>query len=345
MIEDNMSTPIYYDKDADISIVQTQRLAFIGYGNQGAAQSQNLRDRGVSEILIGNRDDAYKDAAIADGFAVVSIPEAAAWGDVVFLLIPDEEQPLVFREQIAPYLRTGTTLVVASGYNIAFQLFDLPDFIDVIMVAPRMIGAGVRQRFLRKDPYPCFVSVERDVSGNAFKMALSIARGIGATRGGAILSSAREEAALDLFSEQAIWPVILVAFRTAYEVLHQAGFSDEAILYEMYLSKEPAEVFERIADQGLFAQLSLHSHTSQYGQLRASLADDGSWMYERFRRVLEDDILSGHFAQEWSDVQARGLERLEQMRAEALASFLAQAEAHVRDKKEQVPTEQHPQSQ
>jgi len=319
-----MSTPIYYDKDADLSILQIKRLAFIGYGNQGAAQSQNLRDSGVSEILIGNRDDAYKDAAIAD---------AAAWGDVVFLLIPDEVQPQVFREQIAPYLKTGASLVVASGYNVAFQLFDLPNSIDVIMVAPRMIGAGVRERYLSGEPYPCFISVEHDVSGNAFRLALSIARGIGATRGGAILSSAREEAALDLFSEQAIWPVILVAFRTAYQVLHEAGFSDEAILYEMYLSKEPAEVFDRIAEQGLFGQLTLHSHTSQYGQLRALLADDGSWLYERFKHVLQDDILSGRFAHEWSDVQAKGLEHLEQMRAEALGSPLARADEQAKREK------------
>src|SRR6266480_6570342 len=162
-----MSSPIYFDKDADLSTIQTKRLAFIGYGNQGAAQSQNLRDSGVSEIHIGNRDDAYKDAAIADGFQVVPIAGAAAWGDVVFLLIPDEVQPRVFREQIAPYLKTGATLVVASGYNVAFQLFDLPNTIDVIMVAPRMIGSGVRKRFLSRETYPCFISVERDISGNA----------------------------------------------------------------------------------------------------------------------------------------------------------------------------------
>ncbi|HEX6108555.1 MAG TPA: NAD(P)-binding domain-containing protein [Ktedonobacteraceae bacterium] len=339
-----MNTPIYYDNDAELSILQAKRLAFIGYGNQGAAQSQNLRDNGVSEILIGNREDAYKAAAIADGFQVVPIPEAAAWGDVVFLLIPDEVQPQVFREQITPYLKTGATMVVASGYNVAFQLFDLPDSIDVIMVAPRMIGTGVRERFLRGEPYPCFVSVEHDVSGNAFKLALSIARGIGATRGGAILSSAREEAALDLFSEQATWPFIMAAFRTAYQVLHEAGFSDEAILYEMYLSKEPVEVFDRIADQGLFGQLTLHSHTSQYGQLRALLTDDGSWLYEKFKRVLEDDILSGRFAHEWSDVQANGLEHLEQMRATALASDLARADERVRKEQEQAPTVPPPQA-
>src|SRR5260370_27633613 len=151
-----MSTPIYHDADAELAIVQAKRLAFIGYGNQGAAQAQNLRDSGISEMLIGNREDSYKKATLASGFQVVSIPEAAARGDVVFLIIPDEEQPQVFREQIAPHLRAGAALVVASGYNVAFQLFDLPDFIDVIMLAPRMIGTGVRERCLRREAYRCY---------------------------------------------------------------------------------------------------------------------------------------------------------------------------------------------
>lgn len=324
-----MSISIYYDVDADLSVVQGKRLALIGYGNQGAAQSQNLRESGVPEIVIGNRDDAYKQAALNAGFRVMTIAEASAWGEVVFLLIPDEEQPQVFREQIGPYLRPHTTLVVASGYNVAFNLFALPDFVDVVMVAPRMIGAGVRERFLRGEPYPCFVSVERDVSGHALDLALSIARGIGATRGGAVTSSAMEEAALDLFSEQAIWPNILMTLQVAYEVLHAAGFSDEAILYEMYLSKEPAEVFERFAEQGVFGQLTLHSHTSQYGQLRALFAGNGAALRERFTRILHEDILSGAFAREWSDVQAKGQERLEQLRAAAIASPLGRAEASV----------------
>jgi ketol-acid reductoisomerase len=324
-----MSAPIYYDADANLSIVQGKRLAIIGYGNQGAAQSQNLRESGVAEIVIGNRDDAYKEAALGAGFRVMSIAEASTWGDVVFLLIPDEEQPLVFREEIGPYLRPHTTLVVASGYNIAFKLLATPESVDVVMVAPRMIGAGVRDRFVRGEPYPCFVSAEHDTSGKSLDLALSIARGIGATRGGAIASSAMEEAALDLFSEQAIWPNILLTLQAAYEVLHAAGFSEEAILYEMYLSKEPAEVFERFADLGAFGQLPLHSHTSQYGQLRALLANNGAALRERFTHILHGDILSGAFAREWSDVQAQGQERLEQLRTVALLSPLAQAEARV----------------
>ncbi len=324
-----MSATIYYDTDADLTLVQGKRLAFIGYGNQGAAQAQNLRESGVQEIVIGNRDDVYREAALRDGFRVQSIAEATAWGEVIFLLIPDEEQPQVFREQIAPHLRPHATLVVASGYNLAFKLLEVPEAIDVVMVAPRMIGAGVRERFARGESYPCFVSVERDVSGTALALAFSIARGIGATRGGAVLSSALEEAALDLFSEQAVWPKILQIMQTAYEVLHAAGFSNEAILYEMYLSREPAEVFERFADLGVFGQLTLHSHTSQYGQLRALLADDNKNLRGHFARVLHDDILSGAFAHEWSGVQAADMDRLEELRAEALTSPLAQAEDEV----------------
>ena len=325
-----MGATIYHDADADLAFIQGKRVAIIGYGNQGAAQAQNLRESGVKEVRIGNRDDAYKQAALDAGFRVVSIAEAATWGEVVLLLIPDEEQPQVFREQIEPHLRPNTTLVVASGYNLAFNLISVPETVDVVMVAPRMIGAGVRERFVRGEPYPCFVSAERDTNGNALALALSIARGIGATRGGAIASSAMEEAALDLFSEQAIWPKILQIMHTAYDVLHAAGFSDEAILYEMYLSKEPAEVFERCAEQAVFGQLPLHSHTSQYGQLRALLADkEGITLSGHFARVLHDNILSGAFAREWSNVQAQGADRLEQLRAEALTSPLAQAESNV----------------
>jgi ketol-acid reductoisomerase len=327
-----MGTTVY--RDADLDLLRSRRVAVIGYGNQGSAQALNLRDSGVGELRVGNRDDGYRERAVRDGFEPLPIPEATAWGQVVLLLIPDEDQPAVFGEQLAPGLRPGDTLVVASGYNVAFGLLEIPAGVDVVMVAPRMIGAGVRERYRRGEPYPCFVSVERDDSGGALALALSLAKGIGAIREGgewgAIASSAREEAALDLFSEQAVWPAIIGTFRAAYAVLHQAGFSDEAILNELYLSKEPAEVFDRAGDQGLFGQLGLHSRTSQFGQLRALAADDGSGLEERFRRVLHDDILSGRFAGEWSTVKAAGQDRLERLRAEAEASALARAEAAVR---------------
>jgi ketol-acid reductoisomerase len=260
----------------------------------------------------------------------VPIPEAAEWGKVIFLLIPDEDQPTVFHEQIAPNLQPGDAIVVASGYNVAFDLFNVPGGVDVVMVAPRMVGQVVRERFVAGEHYPSFVSVERDATGGALPLALSIARGIGATRGGSVASTALEEAALDLFAEQAIWPSILGVLRTAYDVLHEAGFSDEAIIHELYMSKEPAEIFRLIAERGLFGQFGLHSRTSQYGQLSGALADDGGWLRERFTRTLHERILSGDFAREWSDVLANGPQRLEELRAQAMATPIAQAEARVR---------------
>jgi ketol-acid reductoisomerase len=321
---------VYRDQDADPELLRRLRVAVIGFGNQGSAQAQNLRESGVAAVRVGNRDDDYAARAREAGFEVVGIAEAAAWGDAVLLLIPDEAQAAVVARDVAPGLRPGSSLVVASGYNVAFGLFELPDRVDVVMVAPRMIGAAVRDRYLRGEGYPCFVSVERDASGTGLRTALAIAHGIGGTRGGAIASSAREEAALDLFSEQAIWPALFAALGTAYEVMREAGFSDEAILNELYLSGEPAEVFDRIASSGLFAQLTLHSRTSQYGQLRGLLAGADEGLRARFRRILHEDILSGSFAREWSALEGAEPDALGPLRRRAEEQPIARAEARVR---------------
>jgi ketol-acid reductoisomerase len=319
-------TTIYTDADADPAALDSRTVAVLGYGNQGHAQAQNMRDSGV-EVIVGNRDDDYAGRARDDGFAPAPLRQAASDADVVLLLIPDEVQPGVFTEQVAPGLRAGDTLVVASGYNITFGLLDVPDGVDVVMVAPRMIGAAVRSRFVEGVGAPCLVSVECDSTGRGWGTALAVARGIGGTRAGAIASSAREEAALDLFSEQAVWPAILSVLRTSYEVLREAGFSDEAVMYELYLSGEPAEVFAHVARDGLLGQLPLHSHTSQFGQLRALLRLETGELARRFTAVLRDDILSGAFAREWSAADAE--RRLSELHDQARAHPLATAERKV----------------
>jgi len=313
---------------ADLAALSGRTIAVIGFGNQGAAQAANLRDSGHAPV-VGNRDDAYAVPAREEGFDLRGIAEAADDADIALLLVPDEVQPDLVRSEIAPGLRAGDTLVVASGYNWHFGLLEVPDGVDVVMVAPRMIGAAVRDRYVDRHGFPCFVSVERDATGRAWETTLAVARAIGGTLGGAIVSSAREEAALDLFSEQAVWPAILDVVRTAHRVAVEAGFSEEAVLNELYLSAEPAEVFAHVARDGLFGQLGLHSRTSQYGQLRALEALDGQGEPAgRFARVMHDDILSGAFAQEWSRPEAG--ERLDALRREAAASRIAAAEAEVR---------------
>ena len=313
---------------SDLAALSGCTIAVLGFGNQGAAQAANLRDSGHAPI-VGNREDEYATAAAEEGFDLRSIADAAAAADISLLLVPDEVQPDLVRDQVAPGLRAGDTLVVASGYNWMFGLLEVPEGVDVVMVAPRMIGAAVRDRYVDRHGFPCFVSVERDATGRGWETTLAVARAIGGTLGGAIVSSAREEAALDLFSEQAIWPAVLDVLRTAHRVAVGAGFSEEAVLNELYLSAEPAEVLAHIARDGLFGQLGLHSRTSQYGQLRslASLDEHGE-LASRFGRVMHDDILSGDFAREWSRPDAG--ERLDALRREADATALAVAEAEVR---------------
>src|SRR4051794_24858490 len=223
----------------DTSALAGRTIAVLGHGNQGAAQAANLRDAGLTP-LIGNREDEYAAAAREAGFDVRTIAEAAQAADVALLLVPDEVQPELVRTEVAPGLRAGDTLVVASGYNWHFGLIEVPEGVDVVMVAPRMIGAAVRDRYVDRHGFPCFVSVERDATGRAWGTTLAVARAIGGTLGGAVVSSAREEAALDLFSEQAIWPAILDVVRTAHRVAVEAGFTEEAVLNELYLSAEPA---------------------------------------------------------------------------------------------------------
>ncbi|KAJ3474437.1 hypothetical protein NLI96_g12459 [Meripilus lineatus] len=284
---------IYYDSDADLTLLSGKSIVFLGFGNQGAAQAQNLRDSGIpnDQILIANREDSYADDAKSRGFRVEhDFVKAAEVADILFLLIPDQVQPRVFNEKFAPSLKDNATIVIASGYNVFFKLLNFKPTQDVVMVAPRMIGSSVRSLYQKGQGFPCFVSVEQDGTGTGLNLALALSKAIGATKAGAIASSAREETAMDLFAEQALWPNIIMLFREAFSVLKEAGCSDEALCYEMWMSKEPAEIFERAAEDGFIAQLKHHSTVSQYGQLGGALALDGSAARAHFKDILHNQV-------------------------------------------------------
>jgi ketol-acid reductoisomerase len=318
----------YYDRDVDMKVLEGRKVAIIGYGNQGWAQGLNMRDSGV-EVIVGNiQDDSFR-RALADGFPTMSIPEAAQTGDVLCLLMPDEVQQEVYQQDIAPYLRAGQVLDFAHGYNIRYGFIRPPQDVDVIMVAPRMIGVGVRERFVAGSGAPAFVAVEQDATGQAWPTALAIAQAIGATRAGALRSTFAEETELDHFSEQAVWPVITRLLRMAYELLTERGYQPEAVLMELYASGEPAQVFKEMAEVGLFRQMSFHSHTSQYGTLSRApgvLPDD-------FRATLAqalDAIQEGAFAREWEAERQAGYPVFERLKAEALAHPINQVEDRLR---------------
>ncbi|KZS96004.1 IlvN-domain-containing protein [Sistotremastrum niveocremeum HHB9708] len=334
----------YYDADADTGLLADKTITFIGFGNQGSAQAENIRDSGVANdrIIIANRDDRYADEAKSKGFNVEpDFSKAASLADIIFLLIPDQAQPRLFNEIIVPVLRKNATIVVASGYNVFFGLLKVPPSNNVVMVAPRMMGSSVRSLYQKGRGFPCFVSTEQDGTGDAHAIALAISKAIGATKAGAIESSVREETAMDLFAEQALWPNIIALFREGFSVLKDAGCSDEALCYEMWMSKEPAEIFEAAADDGFVQQLKRHSVVSQYGQLSGALALDGTGIREHFRNILHNQILNGKFCEKFSQIEGElelegSANPLNQLYSRSKEMELVKAEARVRERLAQL---------
>lgn len=293
-------TVIYHDSDASLDAVRGLRVAILGYGNQGSAQAQNLRDAGL-DVIVGNIDDDYARAARAEGFTVVPIAEAAARADALFLLTPDEVMPEVYGRDVAPALRPGMLLDFAHGYNVGFGLIVPPPTVDVVMIAPRMIGAGVRDSYVSGEGFPSFVGVHQDATGQAKARMLGLARAVGSTRAGCLEMSFVDEATLDLFSEQAFGPAFGRVMMCAIDTLVEAGFPPEAVLMELYLSGELAYSFLKMREMGALKQHELHSHTSQYGTISRSLRyfDLDPLLKEKMQATVEE-IRSGAFAKEWS---------------------------------------------
>jgi ketol-acid reductoisomerase len=319
----------YYDPDASLEILRQKTLGVIGYGNQGRAQALNLRDSGL-DVIVGSLRDETAGQAEKDGFAVRSVAEVAERADVVALLIPDEVQREVYRDVLSSRLRGGQTLDFAHGYNIHFALIAPPPDVDVIMVAPRMIGTEVRESFVDGWGAPAFVAVAQDVSGHALETALAWARGIGATRAGAFKTTFARETELDLFQEQAVWPLLFRMWTMAFELLVEKGFPPEMVALEMYGSGEAAEIFREMARVGFFKQTRFHSQTSQYGTLsRASalpFAKDISDFMDKALAAIRD----GRFDAEWRSEQAAGYPLFKKLRAQADSHPINQAEEEMR---------------
>jgi len=298
-------TTVYREEDADLSPLDDRTIAIIGYGNQGRAQGLNLRDSGIEDIIIGNRQDASWEQAEEDGFPVYAMDEAAERADIIFLLIPDEVQPEIYRESIKPNLETGDMLNFASGYNITYGFIEPPTDVDVVMVAPRMIGETVRNLYEEGDGAPALIAVDQNATGEAKEVALGLAKGIGSTRSGVIDSEFESETITDLMSEQVMFPLIINLLQAKFEIEVEAGLAPETVLMEEYLSKEISHIFEKSATMGLIEQLSLHSQTSQYGQLRFADEFDDEPIREFMRNRL-NEIQNGKFATEWTAEQQAG---------------------------------------
>jgi ketol-acid reductoisomerase len=314
---------IYLDEDADLTLLTDKTVGIFGYGNQGRSQALNLRDSGVN-VIIGSIHDRSYEQAIEDGFEVFDLSEAASRSDFLFLLIPDEIMPAVFDEHLAAGVEPGNSLVFASGYNITYKLIKHPETVDILMLAPRMVGHGVREMYLNGEGFPSLIAVDQDASGQALERCLALAKGIGSTSMGALMSSFREETLIDLFAEQVGGAY---AIRRYFEVLTEAGCGPEAILLEFYASGEIISIARAYRDMGLWAQMGTHSRTSQYGQeVTSQLTDEQEQAAKEPLREVIKNLENGSFAKEWSAEQKAGFPVWNQVREDNLQHPMVLAE-------------------
>jgi len=314
---------IYFDDAGDLTLLQSKTVSILGYGNQGRSQALNMRDMGT-RMVIGNVRDASYERALVDGFETYEISGAVQRADYHFLLVPDEVMPQVFDRDVKPFLKASDAIIVSSGYNITYGFLHYPPDVDVLMIAPRTIGTGVRKTFLEGKGFPSLVGVEHDATGRAQAVMLALAKAMGTLRRGCVASSCDEETLCDLFNEHSGGLYIL---RRCCEMLVEAGVSPEAAMLEFWVSGESIDVAEVIQSHGLFGQVKFHSQTSQYGQQVTSRLSEEEEEEERkrMRRIIAR-IKDGSFAREWMLEQQTGYPMLRRAYRENMAHPIAVAE-------------------
>ena len=302
---------IFHDEDAPLDAVTGKTIAVIGYGNQGRSWAQNLRDAGL-DVRVGTLADSSRAQAEAEGFSPHEIPDAVDDADVVCLLIPDEVMGDAVPSAVLPTLKPGAAVCFASGYAVAFDEVTLSDTNDVVLVAPRMIGVGVRDSYVDGSGFIAFVGVERDATGSAWPVALGIARALGALHRGSVEMTFRQEALIDLFVEQAIAPGLRKLWSDAAMVLLEAWIPLEAVLAEFYLSGEIERTYRAMREIGPTRQWKLHSQTSQYGTMSRAQRYADIDLTSPMRAAVEE-INSGAFAREWAEVRADGYRKMKEL--------------------------------
>ncbi|WP_297057456.1 ketol-acid reductoisomerase [Thermosulfurimonas sp.] len=288
---------IYYDQDADLSLLKDKTIAVLGYGSQGHAHALNLRDSGL-KVIVGLRSGGPSyERAKADGFEVLAPSLACSRAEVIMVLVPDQIQPRIYEEAIAPNLSPGKMLMFAHGFNIHYGQIVPPKDVDVTMVAPKGPGHLVRREFERGAGVPCLVAVHQDATGQALARALAYAKGIGGTRAGVIETTFREETETDLFGEQCVLcGGVAALIKAGFETLVEAGYSPELAYFEC--CHELKLIVDLIYEGGLsFMRYSI-SDTAEYGDLTRGPRIINQTVRQEMKRILEE-IQSGRFAREW----------------------------------------------
>jgi ketol-acid reductoisomerase len=289
---------VYYDRDADVNLVKGRKVAVVGYGSQGHAHAQNLRDSGVKDVRVALRAGSASAKKATDaGFTVVSPAEAAKWADIVMVLTPDELQAKLYTDDLHPHMRQGAAIAFGHGLNIHFRLIEPRPDLDVFMVAPKGPGHTVRSEYVRGGGVPCLVAVAQNPSGNALEIGLSYASAIGGGRSGVIETSFKEECETDLFGEQVVLCGGLTALiQAGYETLIEAGYAPEMAYFECL--HEVKLIVDLIYEGGIANMRYSISNTAEYGDYTRGPRIITEETKKEMKRIL-DDIQSGRFARDW----------------------------------------------
>jgi ketol-acid reductoisomerase len=289
---------VYYDRDADVNLIKAKKVAVIGYGSQGNAHANNLRDSGCKDVVVALRPGSTSAAkAEAAGIKVMNPAEAAKWADVVMVLAPDELQAAIYNSDLKPNMREGTAIAFAHGLSIHFRLIEVRPDMDVFMIAPKGPGHTVRSEYLRGGGVPCLVAVDQDKSGNALEIALSYASAIGGGRSGVIETSFKEECETDLFGEQSVLCGGLTSLIIAgYETLVEAGYAPEMAYFECL--HEVKLIVDLIYEGGIANMRYSISNTAEYGDYTRGERVISPEVRAEMKRILAD-IQSGRFARDW----------------------------------------------
>ncbi|CAD5993845.1 ketol-acid reductoisomerase [Agreia sp. COWG] len=297
-------TEIFYDKDADLSLIQGKKVAVVGYGSQGHAHALNLRDSGV-DVVIGLKEGSKSIAKAEEaGFTVLRVAEATAQSDVIVLLAPDQFQRHIYRDDIAPSLKQGATLVFGHGFNIRYDYIQAPDGVDVVLVAPKGPGHTVRREYEAGRGVPVIVAVEKDASGSAWDLAWSYSRAIGGLRAGGIKTTFTEETETDLFGEQAVLcGGVSQLVQYGFETLTEAGYQPQIAYFEVL--HELKLIVDLMWEGGIAKQRWSVSDTAEYGDYVSGPRVITPEVKANMQAVLAD-IQNGAFAKRFIDDQDAG---------------------------------------
>ena len=320
---------VNYDADCDLGLIKDKKVAIVGYGSQGHAHAQNLRDSGVKEVAIALRPGSATAAkAEGAGFKVLSNAEAAAWADVVMILAPDEHQAAIYADDLHANMKQGAALAFAHGLNIHFGLIEPRADLDVIMIAPKGPGHTVRSEYQKGGGVPCLIAVDKDVSGNAHDVALAYASAVGGGRSGIIETNFREECETDLFGEQAVLcGGITHLIQAGFETLVEAGYAPEMAYFECL--HETKLIVDLLYEGGIANMRYSISNTAEYGDITTGpriITEETKW---EMKRVLED-IQSGRFVKNFVLDNRAGQPELKAARKAAAAHPIEETGARLR---------------